>query len=202
MDLTKDIALSDELSSKWKIGGMFQHRTRDYDYNTASGSQWYSGGSNVVTAIKAAFPWTKMMAGQTQGRISMENFTTDSYEYGEFLNGNYQLGYPMNVNIMWDWLPVIKKVPSLEGYRVNELGSSINDYNGWENRSAGYAMVALDYGPTIAIVPGVRYQNLTTNYTAMRGMMVPGGKIQGGDTTVEHSNGYWLPMVHARYRPL
>jgi TonB-dependent receptor len=131
----------------------------------------------------------------------MENFTTDSYQYGEFLNGNYELGYPMNVNLMWDMLPVAKKTPSLEGYQVNKLGSAINDYTGWENKSAGYAMVALDYGPTIAIIPGVRYQNLATQYTAMRGMVVPGGKIQGGDTTIEHSNGYWLPMVHARYRP-
>jgi TonB-dependent receptor len=201
LDLSKTITLGDELSSKWKIGGVFQHRTRDYDYNSAGGAQWYSGGSNVVTALKAAFPWLKMMSGQTTGRISMENFTTDSYEYGDFLNGDYSLGYPINVNLMWAMLPIAKKTPSLEGYRVNELGSKVNDYNGWENKSAGYAMVALDYGPTISIVPGFRYQNLATKYTAMRGLIVPGGKLQGGDTTVEHSNGYFLPMVHARYRP-
>ena len=35
----------------------------------------------------------------------------------------------------------------------------------------------------------------------MRGMLVPGGKIQGGDTTIEHSHGFFLPMLHARYRP-
>ncbi len=52
------------------------------------------------------------------------NFTKDSYEYGEFLNGDYTLGYPMNVNLMWDMLPVAKKTPSLEGYQVNKLGSA------------------------------------------------------------------------------
>ena len=198
LDLTKDVALSTDLASRIKVGGVFQHRTRDYDYDLAGGLQGgNAGGQPVNTAIKAAFPWLIMNGGV----ISMVNFTNDSYEYGEFLNGNYQLAYPMNVNLMWSMLPIAKQTSTSEGYRVNELGSMVNDYNGWEDKSAGYAMISLDYGPTISIVPGVRYQNLATKYTAMRGLLVPGGKIQGGDTTVQHSHGFWLPMVHARYRP-
>jgi TonB-dependent receptor len=196
LDLTKDVSITTDLSSRFKIGGVFQHRTREYDYNTSSGSQGYSGGGNVLTAWRNAYPWL-IFSG---GRLGLENFTSDSYEYGEFLNGAYTLGYPMNVNLMWDLLPIAKGVPSLEGYQVNKLGSAINDYNGWENKSAGYAMIVLDYGPTISLIPGFRYQNLATKYTAMRGMLVPGG-IEGGDTTIEHSHGFFLPMVHARYRP-
>jgi TonB-dependent receptor len=196
LDLTKDISLSTELSSRIKIGGVFQHRTREFDYNTSSGSQLYSGGGNIVNAWVSAYPWL-ILSG---GRLGLENFTTDSYQYGEFLNGDYSLAYPMNVNLMWSLLPIAKKTTSTEGYRVNVLGSDINDYSGYENKSAGYAMVVLDYGPTMSLIPGVRYQDLTTKYTAMRGMLVTGG-LQGGDTTVTHSHGYWLPMVHARYRP-
>jgi TonB-dependent receptor len=197
LDLTKTVALSSELTSRWKIGGVFQHRTRDFDYNTSSGSQGYSGGGNIIAAWTAAYPWL-ILSG---GRLGLQNFTSDSYQYGEFLNGDYKLGYPINVNLMWALLPIAKRTASLEGYRVNVLGTSINDYNGWENKSAGYAMVVLDYGPTISVIPGVRYQDLTTRYSAMRGLLVPGG-LQGGDTTIQHSHGYWLPMVHARYRPL
>ncbi len=196
LDLTKDFSISTDLSSRIKIGGVFQHRTREYDYNTASGSQGYSGGGNVLTAWRNAYPWL-IFSG---GRLGLENFTKDSYEYGEFLSGAYELGYPMNVNLMWDLLPIAKGVSSLEGYQVNKLGTVVNDYHGWENKSAGYAMIVLDYGPTISLIPGFRYQNLATKYTAMRGMLVPGG-IEGGDTTIEHSNGFFLPMVHARYRP-
>jgi TonB-dependent receptor len=195
LDLTKDIALSLDLTSRIKIGGTFQHRTRDFDFGSAGGSQTYSGGGAVVTAIQQAFPWLQMYGG----RISMMNFTKDSYQYGEFLNGDFQMGYPINVNLMWAMLPVAKKTPSLEGYQTNKTGSVINDYNGWENKSAGYAMVSLDYGPTLSIIPGVRYQDLTTRYTAMR-ILQTTNSYQGGPATIQHSHGYYLPMLHARYR--
>jgi TonB-dependent receptor len=198
LDLTKEIPLSTELSSRIKIGGMYQHRTREYDYNSAGGAQYYSGGGNVLNAWRTAYPWLVMSQGGYG--LGLINFTSDSYEYGEFLNGDYTLGYPMNVNLMWALLPIAKATSSLEGYQVNKIGSVVNDYNGYENKSAGYAMISLDYGPTFSLIPGFRYQNLATQYTATRGTVVPGG-LQGGDTTVSHSNGFFLPMVHARYRP-
>jgi TonB-dependent receptor len=102
---------------------------------------------------------------------------------------------------MWDMLPIAKRTPSLEGYRVNVLASDINDYNGFEDKSAIYGMVTFNIWNTISVIPGVRYQNLTTEYTAMRGMLVPGG-IQGHDTTISHSHGFWLPMAHVRWRPV
>jgi TonB-dependent receptor len=198
LDLTKEIPLSTELSSRIKIGGMYQHRTREYDYNSAGGAQYYSGGGNVLNAWRTAYPWLVMSQGGYG--LGLINFTSDSYEYGEFLNGDYTLGYPMNVNLMWALLPIAKATSSLEGYQVNKIGSVVNDYNGYENKSAGYAMISLDYGPTFSLIPGFRYQNLATQYTATRGTVVPGG-LQGGDTTVSHSNGFFLPMVHVRYRP-
>jgi TonB-dependent receptor len=83
---------------------------------------------------------------------------------------------------------------------VNKLASAVNDYSGYEDKSAGYGMVSLNIGDFLSIIPGVRYQNLTTSYKAMRGLIVPGG-IQGKDTTIDHSHGFWLPMVHLRYQP-
>jgi len=197
LDLQTDIPLTNELSSKIKFGGMVQHRIRNYDYNTSSGTQYYSGGSGVVTAMVQTYPWLI----QTGHGLSFQNFVYSGYEYGTFLNGDYNLPYPINVDLMWALLPIAKKTSTLEGYRVNVLGSTLNDYEGTETKSAGYAMMTLNLGDQISILPGVRYQNLTTTYKAMRGILVPGG-IQGGDTTVTQVHGYWLPMVHLRYKPL
>ena len=197
LDLRTDVNITSDLSARIKFGGAYQHRTRSYDYNASSGSQGYSGGGAVVTAIQKAFPGLVMSGG----RIGFTNFIYNGYKYGEFLNGDYRLPYPININLMWDMLPIAKATPSLEGYQVNKLGSAINDYSGYEDKSAGYAMVALNFGSQITLTPGVRYQNLTTSYEAMRGLLVPGG-IQGGDTTISHSHGFWLPMVHLRYTPL
>ncbi len=124
MDLQTDFTLADWLAAKLKFGGMYQHRTRNYDYNSASGNQGYSGGGAVVTAIQQAFPGLIMFGG----RISYLNFIDEGYDYGEFLNGDYHLEYPTDINLMWDMLPVAKRVSSLEGYQVNKLGSVINDY--------------------------------------------------------------------------
>ena len=197
LDLTKDIALSMDLSARLKIGGMFQHRTREYDHDEGSGSQSYSGGGAVVSAIQRQYPGLIMYGG----RISMLNFIKDSYAYGDFLNGDFHMGYPININLLWDMLPIAKRTASLEGYQKNVTGSVINDYNGWEDKSAAYAMLSLDYGPTFSLIPGVRYQNLTTNYSAMRITVTP-NSYQGGLATVQDSHGYLLPMLHARYRPL
>jgi TonB-dependent receptor len=105
---------------------------------------------------------------------------------------------------MWKLVPVARSTPQTGfrgGYQLNVLGTRINDYDGTEDKSAGYAMMTLNIGDQVAILPGIRYQNLTTTYSAARGMIVPGNKLQGGDTTVTQAHGYWLPMVHLRYKP-
>jgi TonB-dependent receptor len=196
MDLQTDVTLTSLLTGKIKVGGTYQYRARDYDYNESSGSQLYSGGGAVVTAFQQAYP-SLIMNG---GRVSFLNFVDQDYEYGDFLNGEYSIAYPMSPALMWRLLPYAKVTSSLEGYRKNVLGSFINDYDGNEKKSAGYVMFTLNVGNDITILPGARYQNLTTTYTAMRGRVVPGG-LQGGDTTVTMSHGYWLPMLHLRYKP-
>ena len=70
LDLQTDMTLADWLAARIKFGGMYQHRTRDYDYDMASGNQGYSGGGAVVTAIQQAYPGLIMYGG----RISYLNF--------------------------------------------------------------------------------------------------------------------------------
>jgi TonB-dependent receptor len=200
LDLQTEFSLTDELSTKIKFGGMWQRRTREYDYTVSSGSAWHEDA--MVNAWISAYPWLKTVPGG----LSFENFTNGySYDYRNFLDGRYTIAYPINVDMMWFLLPVAKSVTMTGyrgGYQPNKLGSQINDYDGTEDKSAGYLMATVNIGDQVSLLPGVRYQNLTTKYTAVRGTAVPGNQIQGGDTTIAHAHGYWLPMVHARYRPL
>ena len=62
-------------------------------------------------------------------------------------------------------------------------------------------MMTFNVGEDIKILPGVRYQNLSTDYEAWRGQIFT-EVFRGVDTTVRVSHGYWLPMVHVRYSPL
>jgi len=196
IDLQTEFAVSDWFTSKVKFGGSYLYRKRSYDFNSYAGSQLYSGGSTIVTKILQDFPQLNAQGGQLSAAV----FGGD-YDYGDFLDGDYSLAYPaLNIDLMRKIIPYIKGVPTTEGYRINELGSMLNDYHGTEKKGAFYGMFTVNIGDKITILPGVRYQNLTTEYTAVRGLAVPRG-IQGGDTTVEQSHGYWLPMVHLRYKP-
>lgn len=195
LDVQTDVRLLDWVSSKIKFGGSYQRRMRTYDFNNGSGSNW--GEDVMLNAYRAAYP-----SLITNGSLlSMVNFIDDPYRYGTFLNGDYDLTMPINVDLMWKLLAVAKRTPQVGdrgGYQPNDLANVINDYDGSEDKSAAYAMMTFTLGGQVTILPGVRYQNLTTDYTGMRGKLVPGG-LQGGDTTVSVSHGYWLPMLHLRY---
>jgi TonB-dependent receptor len=200
LDLQTDVRIVEGISATVKAGGMWQHRHRTHDYDLSEGNAWLD--TRVTANIQRAYPWVTL----TNGDIGFQNFVYNGYEYGNFFDGEYALAYPINVDLMWAYLPIFKRTfaegSSVSGYQPRLLGSSLNDYDGTEDKSAGYAMVTLTLGDHLSLLPGVRYQNLTTTYSATRGVMLPGDKFQGGDTTVTQTHGYWLPMVHLRYSPL
>jgi TonB-dependent receptor len=67
-------------------------------------------------------------------------------------------------------------------------------------------MATINLGPDITIIPGVRYQDLQTTYTAPRGLQNSSSGVGGAylhyDTTVVVDHAYWLPDVILRYKPL
>ena len=199
LDLNTDITLSNLLSANIKFGGMYQYRHRTNNINLYSGSQLYSGGGGVITAFLKAYP-NLILNG---GRLSMANFVDNSYSYGNFLDGEYSMAYPIDLSLMYKLLPIASVTSTLEGYQLNKLGSAVNDYSGNEKKSAAYGMLTFNIGDQITILPGARYQSLTTEYTALRAETAPGTQgFLGHDTTISRTHGYLLPMVHVRYKPL
>ncbi|MDP4175913.1 MAG: TonB-dependent receptor [Bacteroidota bacterium] len=199
LDLQSDITASDFITAKIKFGANYQYRNRYYNYDLYSGSAYYDGGNAIVDAFRSQYPSLHV---NTYG-FTLDNFIYDGYSYGEFLSGDYSLAYPLNVDFMKQLMPIAEsKAASMKGgaFQLNKIASQGNDYWGNEKKSAAYVMATIDLGEQISILPGVRYQNLTTEYTAMRGEEVPGG-IKGGMYTTTKSHGYFLPMVHLRYKP-
>ncbi len=197
IDFTKDLTISGLVTSKIKFGGSYQRRSRSYDYNQSSGSVFYDDGGEVANAIRREYP-------QFGGDITFADFIDSDYNYGNFLKGDYALGPPLDVDLMLKIIEIAKRNPGVGnggGYKPHKLSSLLYDYSGHENRSAGYTMVTLNVGPWLTLVPGVRYQNLTTEYNGIRGEQIP-GDIQYTEATETQSHGYWLPMAHLRYKPL
>ena len=198
LDLQTEFVISDYLTGKFKFGGMYQYRDRSYDINYGHAGNIFLGGGNTVSNILKVYPDMEMNGSS----VTLTNFLDNSYSFGNFLNGEYPITYPIDVDFMHEILKIVRVgSASPESFQNNDYGSLIHDYNGTEDKSAIYAMAAFNIGEDITVMPGVRYQNLTTSYFANRGKQVPGG-FQKTDTTVTTPHGYWLPMLHLKYKPL
>ncbi len=208
VDFTSHINFSELLTSILKFGGMYRYTSRSYDYSQADGLLDQGSGINVRQAIVNAYPWMKYAPYNVDstgaGFIPITVFADPNFSYGNFLNGQYTMGVPANVGMLWNVLSIVKKVGTLDAYSYNDWASKTYDYSGHEYESAAYAMYTLNIGPTLTFLPGVRYQNLSTSYTAPRGIETSTAHLfyNSHDTTVDESHGYWLPMVHLIYRPL
>ncbi|MEJ2615589.1 MAG: TonB-dependent receptor, partial [Ignavibacteriaceae bacterium] len=197
MDLQTQYVFSDFLTAKIKFGGMYQYRERSYDYSYGLGPNISLGGGNTVAKILKYYPWM-----QTYGSsVTVTNFIDKGYSFRNFLNGDYSIVYPIDVNFMHNIYELVRVGASRESFQNVKNISSVFDYNGNEKKSAAYFMVNFNLGGMLTILPGIRYQNLTTSYFGHRTEQIPGGyKIT--DTTVTQPNGYWLPMIHLIYKPL
>ena len=198
--LERSLVIADVLTSRLKLGGSYQYRKRSYDIDDRAGVHFDLGGRQLYARIFEQYPELDMYNGD----VVLALFTNDPYSYRNFLAGDYSLSYPMNIDFMEEIMGIA--IARDVGFRENEYRSLGFDYDGSEARSAAYGMLTVNVGERITLLPGVRFQNLRTSYTGNRGVQLPdaGGGIAftARDTTAINSQGFLLPMVHARYKPL
>ncbi|MEW6508246.1 MAG: TonB-dependent receptor [Bacteroidota bacterium] len=197
IDLYTDFVITKDITSKIKVGGAYNYRDRSYVYEQSNGSVFYDDGGQVLASILRVFP-------QFGTSITFSDLIDKEYSYGNFLKGDYKLSSPLDVNLMLRVMDVAKKNPGVGtggGYKRNKFSSIYYDYSGNETRSAVYGMTTINLGQMFTIVPGLRYQNLTTEYSGIRALQIP-GDIQYSNVTEKVSHGYFLPMVHFRFKPL
>ncbi len=159
LDFNSNYFISDLFTANIKFGGMYQYRKRTYDYN-----QWSGPASTPTVSISQILSsyW-----GSQNNNYSpvIRNFIDKNYSFGNFLDGDYSISYPVDINLLnliYDqyWTPELTK--------NDKFQSTIPDYNGTEDRSAGYLMSKINFDDLVTLLPGVRYQNLTTTYTGNR----------------------------------
>jgi len=65
-------------------------------------------------------------------------------------------------------------------------------------------MAVFTLGEDLTFIPGVRYQSLHTSYTGVQGIQNRLSYLTylHYDTTATQSNGYWLPNISLKYKPL
>ncbi|MGB8316708.1 MAG: TonB-dependent receptor, partial [Ignavibacteriaceae bacterium] len=191
-DFKSDNWLSDFFSANIKFGGMYQFRKRTYNENF-----WSGPASPPEVSISQILKTYKGFQTYNYSP-TIQNFIDNTYSFGNFFNGNYSISYPVDINLtnlIYDliWTPGLSK--------SDQYNSTIPDYHGTENKSAAYVMTNINLGGQVTLLPGVRYQNLTTKYFGYRiEKTYPENYLyKTAEKTVSH--GYWLPMVHLIYKP-
>ncbi len=203
---------SDFISAKVKFGAKYRHL---YKYNNLDKrKRIFQPYRYAMDSIRAHFPW---MNSVDVGSASIENlpyqlFIDANQDARRFLDGQFTFGPHASYDLLHDIYNMLMNTPDNIRKGLNgapllwpDWPSSIrDDYYGTENYSAGYAMAEINIGNNLMILPGVRYEDNVTQYTASRGD--DARRIEEGynyhDTTMTRHNYFWLPMVHVKYDPL
>ena len=208
LDLNTNINLSDVISAEIKFGGKYRYQTRSYTFDQYNGQSANGGSALFVDSLIESY--FSLPFNKTTG-IPMTYFIDPNYNYGQFLGGDYKMVAPLNSAMLSQAVDLLQRniqyIAANNGavtYARNNYSSTTNNYSGDENTSAFYLMSIINIGPQITIIPGARYQDLQTTYTAVRGILSPESfySYNHYDTTTIQDHGYWLPDVALKYKPL
>lgn len=206
LDLSKDYRLGFLVTGKLKFGALYRYQNKTFDSDVYDGGGLQYGGASFVNSlIKNYFSLPQDLGYQ----IPITYFPDNNFNYGKFLDGQFQMLYPVNVGTipgMYDYLKSnysdILENNGWSAFVHDMFLSTTNDYKGKENRSALYVMTNINVGAKLNIIVGMRYQNLRTEYTGVRGIQTRGSVLTYNhyDTTVTKSYGYLLPNLSIKYQ--
>ena len=208
LDLKTRVDLAEGLNAEIKFGGKYRYQTRSYDAELYNGGGLQFGSAAYINDLIISY----FQLPVPRYKISLPYFEDASYGYGKMLGGKYSMIGPLDYGRLGALISMIKaheadinaNPGAAEAYGRNEFSSTFYNYDGIERRSAAYAMSVLHIGEDITFIPGVRYQELRTEYTGVRGVENRLSYLVYNhyDTTVARKSGYWLPALSLRYRPV
>jgi TonB-dependent receptor len=206
VDFDFPINISDVFTSVVKFGGKYRHQTRSYDLNSIDGEAFlYASGGAIINQLKEAFPWFQSASGNPN-TAPMSIFIDPNFNYGKFLDGNYTMALPQDFSRLHTIVNFMNahQLPQNISYNYDLGNSTRSDYSGMEDIGAAYVMTTINVGNSLIVIPGVRYQQLKTVYTAAQGLQGPNpyDGYNNRVVTITAYHPYWLPDLSVRYKPL
>ncbi len=188
-------ALTDNISGAFKFGGKYRYKTREHDINERT--VLFRVEEALRAEVYGAYPFIgDNVVGE---KVPIWLLQDRNYDPGEFLGGNYDLGYTADLDIM-------EHITELgRSYEKNDATESLqDDYSGNEALGAGYAMAEINLGSKLLFIPGVRYERIRTEYQAWKASdnTDPGNPedTDAVDTTTVRINSHFFPMFQLRYK--
>lgn len=200
IDLTRDFNISKNVHIKLSIGAKYKNLTKNFENEgfTIPVAQSGQGGPFVTEAI-STFDWLNSALEPGASKLPYNLFIDQEYGINEFPGGEYSIQNTTDVSKLEQFAELAE-----EFYYKDFISSTRDNYSGNEEYKAAYIMPIINIGRSITLIPGVRFENLTTTYTANRGDNSFQEWDQGylhQDTSIIRDNSFLLPMLHLKYKP-
>jgi TonB-dependent receptor len=187
------------LDGSIKTGAKIRYLERSHDVEQIGHGLYYGGDQDLRNIIAQELADLGLTVGMN--RLPMLVFQ-DSYARKNFLNGEYPLGYTLRGSDLRRVTDVVRPLMNYEGQ-----SSLSEDYAGNETYAAAYFMSEINIGDMITLIPGFRFENEQTDYTAKFALGTQDGPVGTSkpayrDTSTTRTGSYFLPMIHLRVKPV
>lgn len=195
------------VTGKIKTGGKYHELSRDSEAQSEYSSFRYGGNSANRGKLVSMFPDIELGGDESYG-VAASNFVDAGYNPGEFLNGRYELGWGADVEylqeIQHDYYNGTEEIPQGGSYYVSGTNSYQRDYEASEKLYAAYLMAEVNIGSKLMLLPGIRFEDMNTEYSAYH--IITNSGATGIDSyieyrTLERHNAHWFPSLNMKYKP-
>ncbi len=182
---------------KLKAGGKYKKMYREYDaFNARYGDDIPSG------AIHEDFSDWLIAHGHENWESTLPYTAFRDYDYqsnGGFMgaDGHYLPPYVLDARLMDEMA-----INLMDHEKLQKTETEFkDDYWGGENLYAGYIMGEINLWDKLLIIPGIRYESLTYDYSALK-VATPAKNIYNVVDTLYNpvSHAHILPHLHARLK--
>ncbi len=189
-----------------RLGGKYRYDNRENNETQYFINPDRHMPSQVFTWMMKDSLWTDLglVLDDTGNGIHANLFEDTNYDVGNFLSGQEgieKLFYTASIDKMKHYEALATKYGR---FFQDPMGSNQYDYTYKANLSAFYAMADINLGKYIMLMPGIRYENLATDYSAY-GTTYIGPEwydFYNQEVTSKKEKEHWFPQIHLRVKPV
>ena len=209
MDLKIPVNLGKKISAEIKFGGKYRTSKRSHRIESFGTTGTFQSPSERGAALMV-IEYLGKPVNFWSPDIPLNWFIDSTFTYGDFLDGKYEMHYPLDFHMIedliffcQDTIDAFASEGSPGAYARNNYWSTTNNYSGDEILNAAYIMATINVGQKLTIIPGIRYQGFQTSYKGVRGQQSPISyyNYDHTDTTITVDRPFWLPNLNVRYKP-
>ncbi len=197
INLRLPVKLSDKIGGYFKFGGKYFVADRSRNRTRLAENFYYLGGEFTRNAA-AAFPSDLTRVASNGSLISVQSFLGDADRVAFELEDGTSSDFTatLDENALRNWSEF--QTPLLS----NDRAVLVDNYSLTETVTAGYAMLKLNLGKKLSVIPGFRYEYSDNEYNS--GVSSVNGRygVNGFfiDTTTVQQYGEFLPHLHVKWQ--